>query len=116
MVGSLLAACKDAPGENIYDERWRPQSPYGPLLSPEEENKLKQKYGNIIKKKYYGSASKIQKGNDSYIEGFEVELPCNGLTFSEKYRELKEALQSSISYAGSYNLNGLGNVKWIKIK
>ena len=70
MVGSLLAACKDAPGENIYDERWRPQSPYGPLLSPEEENKLKQKYGNIIKKKYYGSASKIQKGNDSYIEGF----------------------------------------------
>lgn len=94
MAGSIFAACKDAPGENILD-----------LKNPNK----------ITHKKYFGSASAKQKGENKHVEGFEVELPCNGMTFSEKYREIAESLASSISYAGGRDLSAFNKVEYINV-
>jgi GMP reductase len=92
MVGGMLAECLDAPGENI--ER--------------DDGKLF--------KKFYGSASAENKKNTcqevKHVEGQTILLPCNNLTYEQKYREMKGALQSSISYAGGANLYAFKSVKW----
>ncbi len=68
-------------------------------------------------KLYHGSASARQKGpSASHIEGFEVELTCNGLTVAEKLDEIKQSLSSSVSYAGGGTLAVFKNVKWVSIR
>lgn len=104
MVGSMLASCVDAPGENVYQNQ----------KVDLENGKFNHKLGEITHKRYFGSASEHQKGSKKNIEGFQVQLPCNGLTYIEKYQELKECLQSSISYAGGVDLQSLRDVSWIQ--
>lgn len=93
MIGALVSACTDAPGQNVYNAEMI-----------------------ITHKRYYGSASAKNKGENKHVEGFEVDLPCNGLTFEQKYQEMKESLQSAISYAGGNNLKAFRNVKWLTTK
>lgn len=106
MIGSLFSACSDSPGENIYKNRSIIHGAVG----------TKEYKGEITHKLYHGSASFKQKGHKKHIEGFEVELPCNGMTFKEKIQEIKESLQSACSYAGSNNLEGIGKAKWVTAK
>ncbi len=105
MCGSLLASCVDAPGENMYDGPFYSDAdPHTPILS-------------LRAKRYHGSASARQKGpNARHIEGFEVELPCNGLTIAEKLDEIKESLQSAVSYAGGSTLAAFKDVTWVSTK
>lgn len=94
MIGGMFAACIDAPGETVcYCENndWKTY------------------------KKFHGSASAKQKGENRNVEGIERQIPCNGMTYAEKYQEITESLQSSISYAGGLNLESFKNVKFITI-
>lgn len=103
MAGSIFAACIDAPGENVYSYKYKYENlPY-----------IKQVQNKIIAKRYFGSASARQKGEKKHIEGFEVELPCNGLTYAEKYNELTESMQSAVSYGGGKDLSCFKDVEWI---
>lgn len=63
-------------------------------------------------KEYYGSASEFNKGHNNNIEGKRDLLPLNPMTYLEKMSEIKQDLQSAISYAGFSNINGLKNMKW----
>ncbi len=96
MVGSLMAACIDAPGENVYKD------------------------GRITHKHHYGNASrtnKLKTGQElKHFEGFDVELLCNGLTFAEKIEEIRQSLSSAVSYSGGDNLMALKEVKWVRTK
>lgn len=103
MCGAMMAACEDAPGENVYGPRyWDPE-------------RLLYTNGPIVAKRYHGSASQYQKGHGRHVEGFQVELPCNGMTYVEKYQELKEALSSAVSYGGGTNLSCFRDVERVEI-
>ena len=58
------------------------------------------------KKEYYGSASQRNKGYERNIEGFTTHLTPTG-TITSKVREIREDLQSAISYAGGKDLSAL---------
>jgi len=83
MAGSMFARCVDSPAETVTDE-------HGALL-----------------KKWFGSASEENKGNSNHIEGIVRREPMNGLLYREMLEDWKQALQSSISYAGGDKLNAL---------
>ncbi len=108
MAGSLFAACEDAPSENIYEPTKYTFTEFGPAKVSGSSR--------IVSKHYYGNASKTNKQNSGqetkHIEGFDVELPCNGMSFKEKLEEIQQDLQSSISYAGGKDLSALNGVKW----
>ena len=89
MAGSLFSACLDSPGENV-------------TLA-----------GGKIGKKYFGSASEKNKGNKRHIEGVEKIIESNYMTYAEKLDEIKEDLQSSVSYAGGNNLSAIRKSNWI---
>lgn len=99
MAGGMFAACIDAPGDNVRAHH--PDSAYTDLKSP------------IIKKRYHGSASAKQKGYKKHVEGYELEIPCNGMTISEKYEELSDSLKSAVSYAGGSDLSAFKKVNYI---
>ena len=86
MAGSLFAACDDSPAD---------RDDYG------------QKY-------YYGSASAKQKGHNNNVEGFEVTLRGNGMTYADKLKEIEQDLQSAASYAGG-DLFDLCNVEIVNL-
>ena len=88
MIGSMFTSCTDSPAESVYDTA-----------------------GEIVKKKYFGSASQFN-GNNKNIEGTLVELDCNGLTYRQFFFELEQHLQSSISYAGGKSLGDLSECKY----
>jgi len=125
MAGSIFAACTDAPGESI--EKWS-RSAYHPCEADDpfvdivlaDGSHLAQDFKKTVYKKYFGSASATQKGASGqtvkHIEGFELEIPCNGLTYSEKYQEITDSLRSSISYAGGSNLEIFKSTKYITVK
>lgn len=75
MAGGLFASCTDSPAMTVQTE-------HGP------------------KKVYYGSASAENKGHERHIEGVKKTLDVIGMSYSQKFIELREDLQSSISYAG----------------
>ena len=82
MAGGMFACCVDSPADGI-------QTNTG------------------IQKIYYGSASAENKGHNRNIEGVKRSLNSNGLTYQEKLAEIKQDLQSSISYAGGRDLSVL---------
>jgi GMP reductase len=86
MAGSLFAACVDSPA-----------------VSNERGEKL-----------YYGSASELQKGNSKNVEGFEKWIPSNNMTYFQKLNEIKQDLQSSISYAGGSDLSAFKKVQYLQ--
>lgn len=63
-------------------------------------------------KKYYGSAS-ADNGKENRIEGTTKLVPFKDKDILTGYREIEEALQSAISYAGGVNLDAFNTVKYI---
>ena len=87
MIGSLFAGHEESPGETVeVDGR-----PY---------------------KEYYGSASDFNKGEYKHVEGKRILEPIKG-TLDETLREMREDLQSSISYAGGRVLTDLKKVPYV---
>ncbi|NDD52402.1 GMP reductase [bacterium] len=63
-------------------------------------------------KEYYGSASFYNKGYNKNIEGKRELIEADTLTYLQKMQEIREDLQSAISYAGGFNLDSLRNVSY----
>jgi GMP reductase len=79
MAGGMFAACADSPA-------------------------VSSTINGAFHKAYFGSASSENKGHDNNIEGKLTNIPCSNMTLGEKLVEIKQDLQSSISYAGGSNL------------
>ena len=90
MAGSIFAACSDSPADTVYKEFITNE------LSSTGSGKIIAKTFKV----YYGSASAKNKGANVHVEGRVVELECNGMTYTEKLKEIEESIQSGISYAG----------------
>lgn len=67
------------------------------------------------KKLYRGSTSYEAKKQRKHIEGRTLELD-EGITYIEKLEEIKQALCSSISYAGGKDLSAFNSVEWKLLK
>ena len=87
MIGSLFSQCTDSPALLV-----------------------------VGRKEYFGSASAFNKENHKNIEGTKVHLPACNLTIVEKMQEIKQDLQSAISYAGGTDLKAFDYVEWNIIK
>jgi GMP reductase len=90
MAGSLFAAYDESAGEPAIG---RPDGKTSALC-----------------KEYYGSASEHSKNKVSNIEGKRILIPVRG-SMERLLAELKEDLQSSISYAGGKDLSAL---RWVE--
>lgn len=66
-------------------------------------------------KHYYGSASFASKKHSKHVEGKSMAIETDK-TILEKLDEVKQSLQSSISYAGGNKLDALKMVDWLQIK
>ncbi|APT18453.1 guanosine 5-monophosphate oxidoreductase [Amylolactobacillus amylotrophicus DSM 20534] len=88
----------------------------GSLLAGHDENP-----GNIIRidgkqyKQYWGSASDMQKGAYRNVEGKQMLVPYMG-SIKNKLVEMREDLQSSISYAGGNDLESIRKVNYVVVK
>jgi GMP reductase len=87
MIGSLFAGHEESPGETV-----------------EVDGKLY--------KEYYGSASDFNKGEYKHVEGKRILEPIKG-KLADTLREMREDLQSSISYAGGRALADLRKVNYV---
>ncbi len=83
MCGSVFAACSDSPA---------------PLVKDASGRKFKQ---------YFGSASVHNKIEKKNIEGTMKLMETDTFTYLEKLEEIKQDLQSAISYSGGCNLGAL---------
>jgi len=83
MCGSIFAACSDSPA---------------PLVKDASGRRFKQ---------YFGSASVHNKIEKKNIEGTMKLMDTDTFTYQEKLEEIKQDLQSAISYAGGCNLGSL---------
>ncbi|USS84647.1 GMP reductase [Fructilactobacillus myrtifloralis] len=90
MIGSLFAGHLESPGKEV-----------------EEAGR---KY-----KEYFGSASEYQKGAYHNVEGKKLLVPYKGSIY-DTLQEMKEDLQSSISYAGGRDLKALRTVDYVIVK
>jgi GMP reductase len=79
MAGGAFACCSDSPAHSIEIE-------------------------GVIHKAYFGSASFENKKTNTHIEGILKNVPTCGMDLKSKLIEIKEDLQSSISYAGGKDL------------
>lgn len=91
MVGGMLSGYDESPGDHII----------------QIENGHEIHY-----KQFYGSASEHSKGEKKNVEGRRILIPLRG-PISDKYEEMKQDLQSSISYAGGNDLSALNGVEWV---
>ena len=66
------------------------------------------------KKLYRGSTSYESKGEHKHIEGITLELE-EGFTYSDRLKEIQQALQSSISYAGGTDLKAFNSVEYGRV-
>ena len=87
MIGSLFAGHEESPGKTV------------------EVN------GELFKE-YYGSASDFNKGEYKHVEGKRILEPIKG-RLTDTLREMREDLQSSISYAGGRVLADLKRVNYV---
>jgi GMP reductase len=87
MIGSLFAGHEESPGQTV-----------------EVDGKLY--------KEYYGSASDFNKGEYKHVEGSRILEPIKG-KLADTLREMREDLQSSISYAGGRALADLRKVNYV---
>ncbi|MFL2105291.1 GMP reductase [Desemzia sp. FAM 23991] len=90
MIGSLFAGHEESPGHTI-----------------EKDGK---KY-----KEYFGSASEYQKGERKNVEGKKIMLEHKG-SIKDTLVEMKQDLQSSISYAGGKDLEAIRKVDYVLVK
>lgn len=88
----------------------------GSMLAGHEESP-----GNVIKidgktyKQYWGSASEVQKGAYRNVEGKQMLVPYRG-SIADTLEEMKEDLQSSISYSGGRDLESIKRVDYVIVK
>jgi len=89
MAGSMFAKCVDSPSETTQELKivGNAKHTIGPIY-----------------KKWYGSASEYNKGKYEHVEGFEIIEETNYRTYSEFLIEWEQALQSSCSYGGAFNI------------
>jgi GMP reductase len=87
MVGSLFAGHEESPGRTVEVD------------------------GQLFKE-YYGSASDFNKGEYKHVEGKRILEPIKG-RLADTLREMREDLQSSISYAGGATLSDLKRVNYV---
>jgi GMP reductase len=93
MAGGIFAGFDESPGSTVT----------------QLENGHEVKY-----KEYFGSASEHNKGEKKNVEGRRILVPYRG-PIADKFKEIKQDLQSSISYAGGDNLGSLLTVKWVVV-
>lgn len=88
----------------------------GSMLAGHEESP-----GNVIKidgktyKQYWGSASEVQKGAYRNVEGKQMLVPYRS-HIADTLDEMKQDLQSSISYAGGRDLEAIKRVDYVIVK
>ncbi len=87
MIGSLFAGHVESPGKTV-----------------EVDGKLF--------KEYYGSASDFNKGEYKHVEGKRILEPIKG-KLADTLREMREDVQSSISYAGGTTLADIRKVNYV---
>jgi GMP reductase len=87
MIGSLFAGHEESPGQTV-----------------EVDGKLF--------KEYYGSASDFNKGEYKHVEGKRILEPIKG-RLADTLREMREDVQSSISYAGGTRLFDVRKVNYV---
>jgi GMP reductase len=87
MIGSLFAGHEESPGATV-----------------EVDGKLF--------KEYYGSASDFNKGEYKHVEGKRILEPIKG-KLADTLREMREDVQSSISYAGGTRLADIRKVNYV---
>ena len=87
MIGSMLAGHEESPGQTVEVD------------------------GRLYKE-YYGSASDFNKGEYKHVEGKRILEPIKG-PLAETLREMREDLQSSISYSGGRVLADLKKVNYV---
>ena len=87
MSGGMFASCSDSPAPEVNG-----------------------------KKHYCGNASATAKGRKIHVEGFDLHLEDAGISLEERLNEIKQALQSSISYAGGNDLSAFNGVKYVTIR
>lgn len=90
MIGSLFAGHIESPGKTVVVD------------------------GETFKE-YYGSASEYQKGEHKNVEGKKILLPTKG-HLKDTLIEMKQDLQSSISYAGGKDVESLKFVDYVVVK
>ena len=86
MIGSLFAGHDESPGQTV-----------------EVDGKLY--------KEYYGSASDFNKGEYKHVEGKRILEPIKGKL--DTLREMREDVQSSISYGGGTRLADIRKVNYV---
>ena len=87
MIGSLFAGHEESPGQTV-----------------EVDGKLY--------KEYFGSASDFNKGEYKHVEGKRILEPIKG-KLADTMREMREDVQSSISYGGGTKLVDLRKVNYV---
>jgi GMP reductase len=87
MIGSLFAGHEESPGKTV-----------------EVDGKLF--------KEYYGSASDFNKGEYKHVEGKRILEPIKG-KLADTLREMREDVQSSISYGGGTKLTDIRKVNYV---
>ena len=87
MVGSMLAGHEESPGNTVEVD------------------------GRLYKE-YYGSASDFNKGEYKHVEGKRILEPVKG-KLADTLREMREDLQSSISYSGGTTLSAIRRVNYV---
>ena len=87
MIGSLFAGHEESPGQTV-----------------EVDGKLF--------KEYYGSASDFNKGEYKHVEGKRILEPIKG-RLADTLREMREDVQSSISYGGGTRLADIRKVNYV---
>ena len=87
MIGSLFAGHVESPGQTVEVD------------------------GRLFKE-YYGSASDFNKGEYKHVEGKRILEPIKG-RLADTLREMREDVQSSISYAGGTKLADIRKVNYV---
>ncbi|BAP86745.1 guanosine 5'-monophosphate oxidoreductase [Paucilactobacillus hokkaidonensis JCM 18461] len=90
MIGSMLAGHQESPGN---------------LIKIDDKNY----------KQYWGSASETQKQAYRNVEGKQMLVPYRG-SIQDTLTEMREDLQSSISYAGGKDLESIRKVDYVIVK
>ncbi|GGJ99857.1 GMP reductase [Lentibacillus kapialis] len=90
MIGSLFAGHEESPGKTV------------------EEN-------GTYYKEYFGSASEFQKGEKKNVEGKKMYVEHKG-SLNDTLTEMRQDLQSAISYAGGSALQAIRHVDYVVVK
>jgi GMP reductase len=68
------------------------------------------------KKHYFGNASATAKGQKLHVEGFDLQIEMADVSLKERMHEIKQALQSAISYAGGNDLNAFQGITYVRTR